>query len=89
MTNINQLLHALSDNTRRTILQKLQKKDCTPGELITMFSITKPSLSHHLNVLKQANLVISERQGQHQNYSLNVSVFEEGLQFIFNLFQKK
>ena len=87
MVNPSLVFQALSDKTRRAIIQALKEKDCTPGELIELFSMTKPSLSHHLNVLKQANLVITERKGQNILYSLNVSVFEECMTFILDIFK--
>jgi DNA-binding transcriptional ArsR family regulator len=66
---------ALSDPTRRDILQKLKKHDMTPSELCIHFPISGPSLSHHLSVLKQANLVTFEKQGQNILYSINTTVF--------------
>lgn len=68
---------ALSDPTRQKILELLKKKDMPAGEIGSHFSITPPSLSHHLNILKQADLVSSHRRGQEIIYSLNESVFEE------------
>lgn len=75
--SLNDTFKALSDKTRREILNLLQQQDLTAGEIADHFSISKPSISHHLNVLKQANLVIDQRQGQNISYSLNTSVFEE------------
>lgn len=89
MSNINTVFEALADKTRRRILELLREKDMTPGELIKEFSITQPSLTHHLNVLKQAELVTAERKGQNIFYSLNVSVFEEVAAVMFDLFDKK
>jgi ArsR family transcriptional regulator, arsenate/arsenite/antimonite-responsive transcriptional repressor len=82
----NSLFHALADPTRREILKLLQKGDSTPGEIGEHFTITRPSLSHHLDILKRAHLVITERQGQRINYSLNVSVFEEVAALMMDLF---
>lgn len=89
MTNLTTVLQALSDGTRRQILNALRDKDCTPTELLVGVSMTKPSLSHHLTVLKQANLVIVERKGKNLLYSLNVSVFEEVMAHILNFFTKE
>ena len=83
------LFHALSDPTRRRILELLKKKDLPAGEIARNFSMTLPSLSHHLNVLKQANLVIATRQGQEQIYSLNLSVFEEAANAIMKYLKLK
>ncbi|PLX27259.1 transcriptional regulator [Candidatus Parcubacteria bacterium] len=74
--SFNKTMQALADPTRRTILEKLKKKDMPVGELAKNFDITLPSLSHHLNILKQADLVTSRRKGQEMIYSLNLSVFE-------------
>lgn len=77
---------ALSDPTRREILRMLRKRAMTAGELAEAFPMTKGSLSHHFNILKQAQLVRCERRGQFQVYSLNTSVFEETLGMLMELF---
>ncbi len=84
---LNQTLQALSDPTRRRILEMLKKKDLPAGEIGKNFSISPPSLSHHLNVLKQADLVTSQRQGQEIIYSLNLSVFEEIAEKLYKFFK--
>lgn len=71
------LFKALSDPTRRSILKMLRRGDMTAGEIAEQFDITKPSMSHHLNVLKQAGLVLSDRNGQHIYYSLNTTVLQD------------
>ena len=68
---------ALSDRTRREILRMLQQGDLTAGEIAERFNISKPSISHHLNVLKQASLVEDLRRGQNIYYSLNTTVFQD------------
>lgn len=78
---------ALSDKSRRDILTLLKKKDMTVGEIQQHFSFTPASLSHHLDALKRANLVIAERQGQFISYSLNLSVFEEVAQLFYKFFK--
>lgn len=85
MSNQNSVFKALSDPSRRKILQLLKEKDLTAGEIAEYFNISKPSISHHLNLLKQADLVIDERQGQNIYYSLNTTVFQEVLSFFLNL----
>jgi DNA-binding transcriptional ArsR family regulator len=72
-----QTLYALSDPTRRKVLTLLKKKDLAVADILTHLDITGASLSHHLAVLKQADLVSARRQGQQIIYSLNLSVFEE------------
>ncbi len=78
---------ALSDKNRRKILKLLKKGDKTVTEIQKHFSITPASLSHHLDILKRANLVISEREGQFIKYSLNMSVFEEMTQLFYDFFK--
>jgi len=85
---LNITLQALSDLTRRKILELLKKKDMAAGEIAKNFNITLPSLSHHLNVLKQADLVTSQRHGQEIIYSLNLSVFEEMAKKLVKFFKK-
>lgn len=76
---------ALSDNTRRDILVLLKKDSLTAGEIYNHFDITKPSLSHHLSILKEAKLVSSKKQGQNVIYSLNLTAFNELVEFIKGL----
>ena len=74
---MNILFKALNDSTRRDILKLLRKNDLTAGEIADSFQITKPSISHHLDLLRQAGLVISIREGQFIYYSLNMTVMDE------------
>ena len=85
---LNITLSALSDPTRRRVLELLKKKDMTVTELNRYFDITMPSLSHHLSVLKQADLVTYRRRKQELVYSLNLSVFEEVAEKLFKFFKK-
>jgi ArsR family transcriptional regulator len=71
------VFQALSDETRREILRLLRDSDLTAGAIAQNFAMSKPSISHHLSVLKQAELVTSERRGQEIVYSLNTTVFHE------------
>jgi DNA-binding transcriptional ArsR family regulator len=70
---------ALADPTRREILRLLARGDMSAGEIAARFTMSKPSISHHLGMLKQAGLVQDERQGQNIIYSLNTTVFQEVL----------
>lgn len=88
MLHNNNLFQALADPTRRAIINLLKQRDMTPSEIITSFTITKPSLSHHLEILKRANLVIAERKGQNIFYSLNLTVVEEMVGLFLELFSK-
>ncbi len=80
---------ALADPTRRKILELLKKKDLSVNEIALNFDITLPSLSHHLAMLKNADLVGSCRKGQQIIYSLNLSVFEEIADELYSFFNKK
>ena len=86
---MNNLFKALSDPNRRQILELLKTKDMSVKELQTYFSITQEALSHHLSVLKKADLVSDERKGQFVFYSLNTSVFEEVMNYFLALYHKK
>ena len=86
---MNHLFQALSDPTRRKILDMLKKKDLTAGEIAGAFNISKPSISHHLDILKRANLVVSEKQGQFITYSINTTELDELLKWIYQLGTKK
>lgn len=78
---LNITFKALSDPIRRKILLMLKKQDMTAGEIAEEFDISKPSISHHLNILKQAGMVMDERKGQFIYYSINTSVFEDVVNF--------
>ena len=86
---MNESFKALSDPTRRKILRLLQEKDMTAGEIAEHFAMTKPSISHHLNMLKQAKLVLDERKGQHIIYSLNTSVVQEMVGWFLDILGKE
>lgn len=81
--------NALADPTRRKILTLLKVQDLNAGEIAEQFNMTKPSISHHLSILKQAELVSAQKQGQNIVYSLNISVFEEILQLVSDLAHRK
>jgi DNA-binding transcriptional ArsR family regulator len=78
-------LQALTDPKRREILQMLGEGDKTAGEIGARFDISAPSVSHHLSVLKNADLVRAERSGQTIVYSLNSTVVQEFLQEIMRV----
>ena len=84
-TDMNILFKALNDSTRREILELLKKGDLTAGEIADRFNISKPSISHHLDLLKQAGLVHSTKEGQFIYYSLNTTVMDEMLKWIIKL----
>ncbi len=82
---MNSLFKALNDGTRREILELLREKDRTAGEIADHFHISKPSISHHLDLLRQADLVISEKKGQFVHYSINTSVMDDLLDWVMKL----
>ena len=68
---------ALSDSTRMRILQMLDKRSRSVNEIVDFFSLTQPTISRHLKVLRDVGLVNAERQGQKIIYSLNVNGLKE------------
>ena len=81
------MFKALSDPTRREILDKLKEKDLTAGEIADYFSISKPSISHHLTILKVAGLITQEKKGQFIYYSLNTTVLQDIYSWLLKLKQ--
>ena len=77
---------ALADSTRREILRLLNQGEMTAGQLAERFDISAPSMSHHFNVLKQADLISARRNGQQIYYSLNTTVMQDLLALIWDLF---
>lgn len=86
---MNDAFKALSDPTRRKILQLLKEKDLSAGEIADHFDISKPSISHHLNLLKQARLVQDERHGQSIVYSINLTVMQEAMSWFLDMIGTK
>ncbi len=78
---MNLFFKALNDKTRRQILELLKEKDLTEGEIAEKFHISKPSISHHLDLLRQADLVTSVKEGQFIYYSINLTVIDEILKW--------
>ena len=79
------IFKALDDPTRRKILDLLKAKDLTAGEIAEHFDMQKPSVSYHLDLLKQAELVVSVKKGQYVYYSLSTSVLEDIIGWLMNL----
>ena len=84
-----EVFKAMADPTRRAILKRLQGGALSAGEIGAAFDITPASLSHHFTVLKQADLVRTERRGQYIVYSLNSTVFEDLARLLLDLFPSK
>lgn len=86
---LNALFKALNDPTRREILEMLKEGDLTAGEIADRFNISKPSISHHLDLLRQAELVTSVKEGQFIYYSLNTTVMDEMLKWFVQFTKTK
>ena len=86
---MNIIFKALNDPTRRKILELLQEKDMTAGEIAEKFKMSWPSISHHLELLKRSELVISQKEGQFVYYSLNTTVVDEIMKWLMQFKSKK
>lgn len=86
--SLNLAFKALNDKTRREILELLRKKDMTAGEIVDNFNISGPSISHHLDLLRQAGLIDSEKEGQFVKYTLNTTVLDDIMKWMVQ-FSKK
>jgi len=86
---MNQVYRALADPTRRKILKLLRERDLTAGEIADHFEITKPSLSKHFNILREADLIHGDKEGTTIIYHLNLTVLEEALLSLMETFQLK
>jgi ArsR family transcriptional regulator len=73
----NKTFRALADPTRREILGLLRHGEITAGALAEKFDMTKPAMSHHFGVLKEAELITSRREGQQIWYGLNTTVVQD------------
>ena len=82
-----EIYKALADPTRRRILELLREREMSAGEIADHFDLSKPTLSGHFNVLREAGLVDAERSGTTIVYRLNVSVLEEALMALFDSFR--
>ncbi len=80
---------ALSDPTRRRIIELLRNGKMSAGEISDHFQMTGASISHHLSILKNANLVTDDKQGKYIYYELNLSVVEEILTWLASLKEEK
>jgi DNA-binding transcriptional ArsR family regulator len=83
---MNDAFRALADPTRREVLRLLRRGEMSAGELADHFGISKPSMSHHFAVLKQADLIAARRSGQQIYYALNTTVVEDLLAAVWDLF---
>ena len=79
---------AMSDPTRREILSLLQKQEMTAGEIADRFEISNATISHHLKILREAELVTEKKEKQTITYRINMTVFQEFLAGIAAVFGK-
>ena len=87
---MNLVFKALNDPIRRKMLEMLKKNgDMSAGEIAEQFDITKPSISHHLDLLKQAGLVEVMREGQFLYYSINTTIIDELMKWAIKLSSKQ
>ncbi len=82
---LQQTLKALADPTRREILNMLKKGRLSAGEISAHFTVSAPSISRHLSVLKDADLIRDTREGKFIYYEINASVLEETMLWIADL----
>lgn len=79
---------ALADKTRRSILLLLESRESSVSEIVAQFHLSQPTISRHLAVLREANLVSDRRQGQHVIYSLNMPVLADSLSRFIGEFRR-
>lgn len=82
---LQQTLKALADPIRREILSMLKNGRMSAGEITEQFSVTAPSISRHLSVLKEADLIRDTREGKFIYYEINTSVLEETMLWMADL----
>ena len=82
-------MKALSDPTRRRILEMLGDGRMTAGDIAAQFDLTQATVSHHLSVLRRADLVCEERHGTSILYEINTSVFEDVLSWLSGVVGRK
>lgn len=80
---------ALSDPTRREILSLLRQGSMTAGQIVEHFDTTGATISHHLNILRQAGLIEDRKSGKYIYYELNTTVFQEVLSWLQTLMKEQ
>ena len=83
---MNKFFKALSDETRRNILRLLEDREHSVNEIVGNFHLSQPTISRHLSVLKEANLVLDQRRGQHVVYQLNSPALADSARRFFGRF---
>lgn len=85
--HLTKVFKALSDGTRQEILRLLEGHQRTVGEIVGNFNLSQPTISRHLSVLKEADLVVDQRQGQNVIYRLNDNALSTSMQEFFGQFR--
>ena len=85
---IDEVFKAMADPTRRRILRMLSKGELTAGQMAQSFAISGPSMSHHFNVLKHADLIRGRRDGQQIFYALNTTVLQDAMTLFLDVLAK-
>mgnify|MGYP000498260038 CR=1 FL=1 len=80
---------ALSDPNRRAMLNLLKVSDLSAGEITSHFNMTAPSISHHLSILHEAELVQRQKKGQQVIYTINTTVLQDVMNWIIALQQEE
>lgn len=86
---MNQIFKALGDPTRREILELLRERDFSAGEIADRFTFSKPTISHHLELLYQAGLVRRYKEGQFVYYALYTTVLQEAYAWLLSINEKQ
>ena len=89
MAPLNVIFKALGDPTRMAIIQLLREQSRTPSDLLERIPVTQPTLSHHLDILKRADLVETRRDGQFIHYSLNMTVVQMAMEYFMKFHKRK
>jgi len=86
---MNDVFKALADPTRREILELLRSGPRSSGEIAEQFTTSWATISRHLSVLRDADLIIAEKNGQHVMYELNTTVFQDVVEHVLKMFRPR
>ncbi|HXG71864.1 MAG TPA: autorepressor SdpR family transcription factor [Gemmatimonadaceae bacterium] len=86
---MNDVFKALADPTRREILELLRAGPRSSGEIAEQFTTSWATISRHLSVLRDADLIIAEKNGQHVVYELNTTVFQDVVEHVLKMFRPR
>ncbi len=86
---MNDVFKALADPTRREILEMLRAGPRSSGEIAEQFTTSWATISRHLSVLRDADLIIAEKNGQHVVYELNTTVFQDVVEHVLKMFRPR